>query len=1212
MKDLLGFELSLQMRGVGFWLALVALFLLGWGGTSFEWFTLTGDSGARIKADSPLALSGYGFLASVVAMFFAGVFVVNGLLRDETHKSTEVIHATRVSTPAMQGSRLAGVVSATALATGAILLGAFVGRFMPWADGEAMSDIGELGAVYWLGYAQSFLLFIVVNALFLCAVFALIAGFTRSRMAVYVAAILIFVVYLVGNGVVGGNEDLPKALRALVDPLGVNALGLDTRDWSPAEQNTRLLPLDGWFGLNRLVYGLGSLLAVIGAFTLFRRGIVARKGRKLFARKGADGGVDAVAPPLRPVRTAPAPFQAFGTRVRYEYLQTVRSVPFLVLMLVMVAMMGLGVWFAVANFVAERTLPTNSIIAGAAFAGAFLPLLLIVLFFSGDIVWREKTAGIHELVDSTRVGNLPLMAAKWVSMALVILSVILAIACAGMILQVLLGDVAVEPSTHFANGVTFLPRLLVLSAFVLFLQNFMPGRMVGMLVAGGAVAATIVVLPFLPFYHPLMNLGGITLGSFSELAGFSSLYTVGWPLVYWGGLATVFAVLTAWLWRRGTETRLRDRLAGLRERVRPVSAVVLAGGLAAFVVGGVGVYNAYERANYRTSAEGEELFVAYENTYADRFGKPVPKIRDVDVDVTFRPSSQTAEVRGTYRVENSTGAPVTELFVNYNEGDLKRDGAVSISVEGAEVERGSELLDYGMVRAEFGEPVAPGSFFDVEFAIGIAEPVLGDGSPVRGNGTFISNGRLFPSLGLRDARLQNPDKRRKYDLPELPLKPEQTDMEARRNNFFDPASDRVSFQTTFCTEEGQTPVAPGDVVREFTRDGLVCREFEASQPISNFFAFTSGEFAVGEGTYRRDDGSEVELRIFYDRQHDYNIDLMLDAMRTGLEVHEREFGRYPFGHLRIIEFPYGGFAQSFPGTVPFSENLGFVRDPGDREDGATTDLATYVTQHEIGHQWFGHMLLPADVRGFNILSETLSEHSARLAYEESYGPERARLLHERRNIRGYLQARAMDTDTEPALEDAEGQQYLFYNKGAWAMWGLSGYLGDEAVNDAIREVLAEYANRAGPYATSLDLVEALKRHAGPDYEGLVRDYWARITFWDLAATDVEVANGRVAFTLELDKTVAAGEDGAETSVTEMDGEALDEWVEVAFYASKPEDGSWYSWLAVERVRVAEAEARLEFELPSGATHMALDPQRLLIEKDFTDNVVALPDVESES
>ena len=45
--------------------------------------------------------------------------------------------------------------------------------------------------------------------------------------------------------------------------------------------------------------------------------------------------------------------------------------------------------------------------------------------------------------------------------------------------------------------------------------------------------------------------------------------------------------------------------------------------------------------------------------------------------------------------------------------------------------------------------------------------------------------------------------------------------------------------------------------------------------------------------------------------------------------------------MRIMEFPrYAEFAQSFPGTVPYSEAIGFVLNIDDEKD---VDMAFYVT-----------------------------------------------------------------------------------------------------------------------------------------------------------------------------------------------------------------------------------------------------------------------------
>jgi ABC-2 type transport system permease protein len=78
--------------------------------------------------------------------------------------------------------------------------------------------------------------------------------------------------------------------------------------------------------------------------------------------------------------------------------------------------------------------------------------------------------------------------------------------------------------------------------------------------------------------------------------------------------------------------------------------------------------------------------------------------------------------------------------------------------------------------------------------------------------------------------------------------------------------------------------------------------------------------------------------------------------------------------FRIFEFPrYRTFAQSFPNTVPYSEGIGFI---GRLKKPTDIDFTYFVTAHELGHQWWAHQLIGADVEGSNMMSESLAEYSA--------------------------------------------------------------------------------------------------------------------------------------------------------------------------------------------------------------------------------------------
>ena len=105
----------------------------------------------------------------------------------------------------------------------------------------------------------------------------------------------------------------------------------------------------------------------------------------------------------------------------------------------------------------------------------------------------------------------------------------------------------------------------------------------------------------------------------------------------------------------------------------------------------------------------------------------------------------------------------------------------------------------------------------------------------------------------------------------------------------------------------------------------------------------------------------VNLEVYYDPAHTYDIDDMLASSRAGLKYYEANFSPYQFTQYRIMEFPrYRSFAQSFPNTVPFSEGIGFIGRMLHKDD---IDLTYFVTAHELGHQWWGHQLVGGEVQG---------------------------------------------------------------------------------------------------------------------------------------------------------------------------------------------------------------------------------------------------------
>lgn len=1203
LARLLPFELNLQLRQIGFWVTFAAMALIGFLIISTDFVQVSGGGGERIKGNGAISLalliSGLGLLS----IFFGAIFVVSGMMRDETNKSLEMIHATPVPTRDLIVARMAGVFAATFLSMFALVIGLFAGQFAPWVDGETL---GPPNPLYFL---QPTLVYLAVNALFVSAFFILVAATTRNRTLVYVSAVGLFMVYTAGNLFVG--EDAPDLILSLADPFGSNALALTTEFWPADERNTTLSPVLGLIGLNRLVWGavgLGALLVSIG---FFRRGLIGGK-----AKDRRDDTAAATTPLAAiAVSTARNPVPAFLRRAAFEYFTTVRSISFIILASLATALFALTV-YAQAIFAPDPLLATNVQMAEAAIGSAFLPLLIIIVFFSGEIMWRDKTHGMAELVDASPVTNAVMTASKWLAMFGVIYTVLLAAMLVGIIAQLIIGDVPVNPGTHLQISMVGVgPDLVLYAALIMFLQNFMPNRILGM-VLGGAIAIFFVFfVSLLPFYHPLMSYGSIPAGGFSEMNGLGDPLGARWFAIYWFGLALVFAVLTVWLWRRGLETGILTRLARIGRRITAASAVAGTAGLAGFAVAGTTLFSGFSANNYQTRPEREAQQAEFEKRLGDEIFAPGPKIRRVETRVLLRPESRTATVTGSYAFENVTGAPVEDLYVSlpFQDEDTIRALDIPGATEVTEGEVANFLADTQVRLYRFAPALAPGATGTLSFEIAVPPPSLGGDTLVRANGTFVNNQQVMPGIGLPDYRLRNPDRRRKAGLPELERLPDPSDAEARRFHFIDRSSDYVDFSATVCTAPGQVPIAPGRLQRAYEEDGRACRDYRTETPILNFFAFVSADYAVREDVWQNPGGPDIPLAVWYHAPHDYNIGLMIEAMKQSLDTFTELFGPYQYSDIRIMEFPYASFAQSFAATIPFSENIGFMRDPGDPEDPESVDLATYVTMHEIGHQWFAHQIVPAQTKGFNVLSEGLTENAALTAYEAALGWQKARRLLEQRAIQQYLVNRTAEADAEPPLALAEGQGYLDYNKANWVFWGLKHYIGRNEMQAAIRGFLEEYGSKGPPYPTTNELVAALREAAGPDYQQLVTDYWNRIVFWELslgpdAVTILPEGEGfKATVTVKLDKKIASEETGKEVSVSEIDGEELGEWVEIGFYAEDPKKTLGDEWQALERVRLSQAESVLSFDLAEKPAFVLLDPRRLLIERNVDDNVVPVRD-----
>jgi aminopeptidase N len=326
---------------------------------------------------------------------------------------------------------------------------------------------------------------------------------------------------------------------------------------------------------------------------------------------------------------------------------------------------------------------------------------------------------------------------------------------------------------------------------------------------------------------------------------------------------------------------------------------------------------------------------------------------------------------------------------------------------------------------------------------------------------------------------------------------------------------------------------------------------------------------------------------------------MLMAMKTSLELFSRAFAPYQFNQARILEFPaYETFAQSFANTMPYSEAIGFIVDAHDPEK---IDLVTYVTAHEVGHQWWAHQLVGADKQGATMLAESFAQYSALLVMEQLYGREQVRrfLKYE---LDRYLRSRGGEVVEELPLARVENQPYIHYQKGTLAMYWLKEVVGEETVNRALARLLAAHAFKPAPYPSTLDFLRELRAQAGPQHDQLITDLFERITLVDVKTTAARAArraDGRYDVTLDVEarKLYADGK-GKETEA------ALDEPFDIGVFAAEPgkKDFTAASVLWFERRPIRSGRQTLTVTVDREPRFAGVDPYNKRIDRNSDDNV----------
>jgi hypothetical protein len=1200
LKEILRFEFSYRKNRPATYIYFAILFILCFGAATSKYIGFEGVAGGQIKENSPFYLATMTIIMTFFMTFICSAIMGVAVLRDFEHKMESLMFSTTVSKFDYLFGRFLGSFLVMVMIYSAIwiafMLGFGIGEYLPWEPSWKGKEMLPFNA--W-SYLQPFIFWGITNIFIQGVIFFSAGALSRSTIVIYTQGVIMFVLYQITDTILADIDN--KTLAAILDPFCYRAFSIYTEYWTPAQKNSLIAPLDGVLLWNRLFWCGISILVLVATYFAFNFNVV-RNG--LFKKKAIKEEVSKIRPESIGIPLVHQ-YSGLGTNIKQLWKEAVFYAKMIVREIPFIAIIFVGLADLITNsFYFQDMYGTSSYPITANVVGLLnnfdLYFLIIVVFYSGEIIWKERVTNMHLIVDATPVPDWVNLFAKFTGLLIIYIGLLLLLIFSGILIQASRGyfnfEIALYFKTLFSNTLIFLVLYTLLSFFVQVMAN---NKFIGF--------AMMFVFFLVTFFlgasgiqHPLFSFGSGSLRDYSDMNKYGHFITkFSWLKLYWFAFVAFLFIMAVVFSVRGSEAIMKTRLKVGKLRLTRTVVTLGIFFFVTFVAAGCYVFYNTNRLNvYENREEMERRYVAYEKTLKKFQHLPQPKIIDVNLKVEIYPKNIGFTAEGYFWLKNKTDKTLADIHIQNDEQHrmkldyLKFDGGAKSN---------NTYAKFGYIIHTLHKPLAPGDSVKMSFKTRYETKgfvAIGGNTNVVYNGTFFNN-LYFPTIGYSDTyELTADDTRRKHKLPEKERMMEQNNPYGLSQNLFGDDADYIRFEMIIGTEKDQTAIAPGYLQKKWAENDRAYFHYKMDVPMCNFYSIVSARYEV-----KKDKWKNVDLEIYYNKGHEYNLNTMMSSMKASFDYFSNNFSPYQYRQMRIMEFPrYEEFAQSFANTVPFSEGIGFIQKVSNPEK--DLDMPFYVTAHELGHQWWGHQVADANVKGNAMLSETQAQYSALMVMKHAVKPELMQkfLKYE---LNSYLSGRATEIKKEQPLNMVEGQGYIHYRKGSLVMFALQDYIGEEKVNLALRNFLADW-QYPGPdsknkrYPTSNDLLKYFREQTPDSLKSILTDMFETITLFENKAEKVE-------YKLLKDKTFEvtikttsekfrADSSGNETPIP------INDWIDVGVYGVD-KDGQ-DKLLYLKKHKVTKKNNTFSIIVKEEPKKAGIDPINKLIDRHADDNTKA--------
>ena len=1153
-----------------------------------------GSSDSNTYLNSALANAGLylAFNQNILALIHNMIIIAimaTAIQRDFEYNSHALFFTKPITKQSYFFGRFFGVLLVALLVFSGQLFGLLVGSLI----GHNQSAIGP---IHLYNYIQPFLYFVVPNTLLFGTIYFSLTTFLRNTTIAYLFTVIFFLFDLAANSVLSDIEY--QSVAAMLDPYGNKALGKVTQYWTPFEQNARLLSLTGELLYNRIVWlGLG-LLIMWFSYVKFNFSQFLNPS-KLFSFRKKEESFSPQTPSIQHVSELPkvtisSSGKAFWNQLlfiaRFEYRRIIKSYFFIIMLVLGAALAYITSSFSALIFGTEVYPVTYNVVGQTGSMFNFM-LSILIIFYSGNLVFNEKQFKVDELISASPVKSTTLVIGKYLGLMGSVALGLLGAVITGIIIQSLKGYYKFELGQYFVSiyGRTFISLSLV-AALCFIIQFMVSNKYVGFVIAFIVAFLSRIIFSQLQIDNPLFNFNSSgPMLPYSDMNGYGHTTPIFYFFkLYWLSVLVLLFIVAIRFYLRGKEKGLKARFkfskydSHKQFRLVAVIAFVLFIGTGGYIFYNIKVVN-----TMYSNKELEKLQAQFEKTYKHFQNTPQPRVVLSYVEVDLYPKELGAKFKGYYFLKNKHAKAIDTLIVNYS----NNVNLISLKLSVPKQDLINDTTSCVKV-FKLTSPLQPGDSIRMDYTIDYFQKGWFSNDPksdVVYNGTFINNS-LLPSIGYNEnAELSENQARKKYDLKPKERVANINDTSAYANTYISKDADWINFECIVSTEPDQIAVAPGYLIKEYSKDNRRYFHYKMDSPILNFYSFLSARYEVKKDKYKN-----INIEIYYHKGHEYNLDRMINSIKKSLAYYEKAFSPYQHRQVRILEFPrYASFAQSFPNTIPYSESIGFIAHV-DEKDPLSIDYPFYVTAHEVGHQWWAHQVIGADVQGATLMSESMAEYSAMMVMEKEYGKEAMhKFLADALNK--YLIGRATEKKKELPIMLAENQQYIHYNKGCLIMYALKDYIGEDSVNSALKRYIKKVAFQNPPYTTSKEFVANMKLSTPDSMQYVIKDLFEDITVYENYVKDlksVKQPNGKYKVTL----TVGSAKFKAD-SLGKSKAVAVNDWMDIGIFTQQDVNGKKTDKeLLLQKIKMDKPVKTFEFMVDKEPVSAGLDPYNKLIDR----------------